>query len=124
MASVRRTIFGRVARSVLEMGPRMVSVTSGADGALLATAKTVLKREAFTVRALDTTGAGDVFCGAMIHGLLGGWSADRILPFAMAAAAIKCQGIGNRAALPKCAEVERFIDKKKRPPPDPAAGHW
>lgn len=93
---------------LLALGPRMVTVTRGAAGALLATAGGVVKRPAFPVQALDTTGAGDTFCGGLIHGLLSAWTPEKILTFAMAAAAAKCRQIGNRQALPTLAEVEQM----------------
>lgn len=99
----------RGAAALLAMGPRMVTITTGAAGAALATADRLVHRDAFAVAAVDTTGAGDVFCGALLHGLLCCWSASRMLEFAMAAAAAKCRGLGNREALPTVAEVEALM---------------
>jgi ribokinase len=47
-----------------------------------------------TVNAVDTTGAGDVFQGALIHGLLAEWSCVRALSFASAAAGLACETYG------------------------------
>jgi ribokinase len=91
------------------MGPRIVTVTSGAQGAAIATADGVIERPAFVIDPLDTTGAGDVFTGALIHGVLSAWGPERMLTFAMAAAACKCTAMGNRAALPSDAMIQQMI---------------
>jgi sugar/nucleoside kinase (ribokinase family) len=99
---------------MLDMGPTMVTVTDGANGAAIASRDGIWSRSAFSVDAVDTTGAGDVFCGGLIHGILSDWPADRILPFAMAAAAIKCRGIGNRDALSDVAGIEDLLQRENR----------
>ncbi len=104
---------------LLTMGPRMVTATSGDTGALIATAEGTQSLPAFEVDAVDTTGAGDTFCGGLIHGLLSGWTPDRILPFAMAAAAAKCRRIGNRDALPTLVEVHELMAVRMPAPQAP-----
>ncbi|MEX0886760.1 MAG: carbohydrate kinase family protein [Phycisphaeraceae bacterium] len=90
---------------LLAMGPRIVTVTDGACGAAIATREGVVQRPAHVIDAADTTGADDVFCGGLIHGVLKGWPAADILDFATAAAGIKCKNVGNRAALPTLGEL-------------------
>lgn len=99
---------GEAAIRLAAMGPGMVTVTRGSGGAAMMAGKQFIERPAFPVEAVDTTGAGDVFCGAMIHGVLSDWSPDRTLRFAMAAAAIKCRAVGNRSALPDTNAIEVF----------------
>ena len=41
------------------MGPRVVAITLGADGCLIATPKEIARVPAFKVDVVDTTGAGD-----------------------------------------------------------------
>lgn len=53
------------ARAVLALGPRSVIVTLGAEGAVVATAAGTEQLPAPRVRAVDTTGAGDGFVGAL-----------------------------------------------------------
>lgn len=86
--------------ALLEMGPRLVTITSGADGALLRTSDQLIEKPAIPINAIDTTGAGDIFCGGLIHGLLNDWPAEQLLDFAMTAAAAKCRTLGNRTTLP------------------------
>jgi sulfofructose kinase len=61
------------------------------------------------VAAIDTLSAGDVFHGGFAYGLAEGWAVERILPFASAAAAIKCTRFGGRLGAPTRAEVEALL---------------
>jgi sulfofructose kinase len=63
------------------------------------------------VEAVDTLAAGDVFHGGFAFGLSEGWPIERIIPFASAAAAIKCTKFGGRLGAPSRAEVEAFLGR-------------
>jgi sugar/nucleoside kinase (ribokinase family) len=69
----------------------------------------VVHFEAFPVEAIDTTGAGDAFNGALAAGLAAGGSLEQIIPLASAAAALQCTRRGAQAALPTRTDVERFL---------------
>ena len=84
-------------------------ITLGARGAIFLDDDDILLSPAFDVAVRDTTGAGDVFHGAFIFGVLKGWDLDRIVRFAHAAAAIKCMQLGARAAIPSLGEIEDFL---------------
>ncbi len=63
----------QVARALVAAGVRSVVVTLGAAGALVAVpGEEVVAVPAPEVRAVDTTGAGDAFVGALAHGLAAG----------------------------------------------------
>jgi len=98
------------ARELLALGPSQVTVTRGADGALLASNGDITHSPAFPIEATDTTGAGDVFTGALVFATLQDWPAAKKLRFACAASALKCRKIGNRAALPSLDEVMEFAE--------------
>ncbi len=55
------------ARALLKMGPHAVIVTLGARGALVATERETRRIAAPKVEAVDTTGAGDTFLGALAY---------------------------------------------------------
>jgi ribokinase len=51
-------------------GVKIVTVKLGADGCYVTDGRERLKIEAFKVKAIDTTGAGDAFCAGFLYGLL------------------------------------------------------
>ncbi|WP_319415171.1 PfkB family carbohydrate kinase [Marispirochaeta aestuarii] len=61
--------------------------------------------DAFTVKTVDTTAAGDIFHGAFAYGLLNSWDLDRILRFAACAAGISASKPGGRDSFPSLEEV-------------------
>ena len=67
------------------------------------------RQRAFPVQAVDTTGAGDVYHGAYIYGLLQGWDMPACMRFASAMSALKCRRIGAREGIPRLPEVEAFM---------------
>ena len=97
-------------RKLVEMGPGIVTVTDGAGGATLFTPDETIHQPAFPVTAVDTTGAGDVFSGALAYAVLEDWRPARALKFAAATAALKCAGLGNREALPELDVVLGVVD--------------
>lgn len=84
-------------------------VTAGENGAYCSTPETTLYQPAFPVKVVDTTGAGDVFHGAFMAGLLEAWSLQKVLEFSAAVAALKCRGLGGRANIPSRREVLEFL---------------
>ena len=92
----------------------VAGVTLGGDGALLFSAGRYYYSPGFVVDAVDTTGAGDVFHGAFVYGLVRGWEIERLLDFANAMAALNCMALGARGGIAKEAEAERLIAKGKR----------
>ena len=61
---------------------------------------------------VDTTGAGDVFHGAFLYGLLQGWEAGDILRFANAVSALKCTRLGGRTGIPRSRRSGAFLDAR------------
>ncbi|MCL2461492.1 MAG: carbohydrate kinase family protein [Defluviitaleaceae bacterium] len=96
-------------RAVMDKGPRIVIFTFGENGCAGVSGDGFFRLPAFPVEAVDTVGAGDVFHGAFLAGLLRGMSAKEAARFASAAAAIKCTRIGGRAGIPDIKTLERFL---------------
>ena len=88
-----------------------MSVTDGEQGAWLVDSDGINFQKAFNVKPLDTNGAGDVFCGAMIYASMMNLRSDYRLRFASAAAAIKFCIIGKRYALTNLKKIESFIEQ-------------
>lgn len=97
-----------------EYGFRIASMTLGQFGALSLHNGNWEYSPAFEVHTIDTTGAGDVFHGALCYGLLTGMDLHPTLEFANAAAAINCTAIGARGHLPARDEVEHLQRHGKR----------
>lgn len=97
------------ASRLLTQGPSVVVVTSGKHGAWTASAEGAFATPAFHVQVLDTTGAGDVFHGAFLYGLLQGWDLPDVTRFAAATAALKCRKLGGREGIPILPEVLAFL---------------
>jgi sulfofructose kinase len=85
-------------------------VTLGARGAMALVGDQTISVPGFPVSATDTTGAGDVFRGAFISGLLREWPIERALRFANAAAAISCTRLGAMNGVPTLEEVSRLTE--------------
>ena len=72
----------------------------------------ILHVAGFKVDVVDTTGAGDVFHGGFIYGLLQNWEVTEILRFANAVAGLKCRELGGRRAIPSLDEARRFLNPR------------
>lgn len=92
-------------------GPKQVIITLGSRGSVGWDGDRVWRQEAFPVRALDTTGAGDVYHGAYIYGLLQGWGMQQCMRFASAASAMKCRALGTEKGIPFLQDIQRFLEE-------------
>lgn len=99
-------------KAALSFGPDIVIITQGERGSLLFSENECFHTPAFDVDVVDTTGAGDVFHGAFIVGLLKKWDLRKVCIFASAAAAIECTFLGGRAGLPDFSQVKRFLQAR------------
>jgi sugar/nucleoside kinase (ribokinase family) len=102
------------ARRLWRAGRAAVVLTAGAQGCwfLDKARRPVGHLPAFRVRAVDTTGCGDVFHGAYAAALARGLPVEERLRFASAAAALKAQRHGGQAGAPTLAEVRRFLRRR------------
>ncbi len=90
-------------------GSRFVAATLGAEGVLAYFQNQYLHVPAFSIKAVDTTGAGDAFHGGFIYGLLAGYSVEMTLKVAHAVAALKCLKLGARTGLPTLTELNALL---------------
>ena len=89
----------------------IVCVTLGARGAILLEGDRLHHEPGRHVRAVDTTGAGDVFRGAFIYALLRGDAPRDMLRFANAAGALSCTKVGAMSSVPTLADVTALATK-------------
>jgi sugar/nucleoside kinase (ribokinase family) len=92
-----------------KQAPGFLCTTLGSSGAMAWVNGEILYAEGFNLKALDTTGAGDVFHGGFIYGLLQNWDIWKILRFANAAAALKCLDLGGRRGIPTLDKIHEFM---------------
>jgi len=104
-----KTDLHEAGRAALTMGPQIVVQTEGAQGSYTFSAEGEFHTPIFDVQVVDTTGAGDVFHGAYLVGLLKGWDLQRIALFSTAVSALKCTRLGGRAGIPRYPEVIEFL---------------
>jgi ribokinase len=95
-----------------QMGPQIVVQTEGDLGSYTSTDGESFHTPAFRIPVVDTTGAGDVYHGAYLFGLLQGWDVHRTAVFATAVAAIKCIRLGGRLGIPNYSEVIAFLQER------------
>ncbi len=96
-------------RALHGLGPKQVIITLGQKGSIGLNDQGIVRQEAFRVRAKDTTGAGDVYHGAYIYGLLQDWDMPRCMRFASATAALKCKKTGAQTGIPDLRTVHEFL---------------
>jgi len=100
----------RVARALRSRGPRAVAVTLGARGAVAVDAGGVEHVLApFPVTAVDTTAAGDAFCGTFAAGLAAGLEPPVALRRACAAGALTATGHGAVPSIPTAQDVDHLL---------------
>jgi sugar/nucleoside kinase (ribokinase family) len=80
-------------------------VTLGERGAMGFDGKDIVRSPGFSVDAVDTTGAGDVFRAGFIYGLIQGWDLAQRLRFANATAAVSCTRLGAIGGVPALEDV-------------------
>jgi sugar/nucleoside kinase (ribokinase family) len=83
--------------------------TLGHSGAMAWVDGKIFYADGFKVKVVDTTGAGDVFHGGFIYGLLQNWEVEKMLRFANAAAALKCLDLGGRKGIPPLEKTQQFM---------------
>lgn len=110
----------KAGEAVLKLGPRIFVQTEGEKGCYVVTPDTRFHVPAFSVDVLDTTGAGDVFHGAFLFGLLKGWDVKTIAQFSTAVSALKCTRLGGRRSIPEISEVIQFLEIRGIPLPNNA----
>ncbi len=95
---------------------RLLLVTKGKEGSTAFWREHQVSRPGFPVEAIDTTGAGDTFCGCCLHHILE-WGLENLdeerlgemLSFANAAAGLVTTRKGALRSMPEEAEVRRLL---------------
>ena len=106
---------GVVAARLIELGPKCVVITLGALGCVITTGTSApIHVPAHRALAVDTVGAGDIFCGAFAASYARDADVERAAAFALAASAIKIRSSGAQAGVPEKAEIEALVKSDPR----------
>jgi len=92
-----------------ELGCETIILTRGVKGSSVLTEGKVMHVEAFPVEAVDSTAAGDVYCGTLAVALSEGKPLEKALRFASAASAISVTRWGAQPSAPYRSEIEEFL---------------
>ena len=94
-------------------GCPVTGLTLGGSGSLVLCDDSFVETAGYEVPGgcVDTTGAGDAFRAGFLFGLLDGGTIDESARIANAVAALKCRGLGARAALPTLKELKYLLNK-------------
>ncbi len=116
-ASIREALAAvKVRSAIVTLGSRGVCAYEGGE---------FLTQPAFEVEPVDTTGAGDTFCGALAAALASGHAMRDALRRACAAAALTTTRLGAQSSIPAYDEVETLLrsdaDQRDGAAGDPAA---
>ena len=98
----------RAAKVLLNKGLSAVILTLGERGVLLLTSDLTQQVPAYAVEVVDTTAAGDAFCGALATGLARGENLVDAVAFANAVGALAVTVLGAAPSMPTAAQVEAF----------------
>lgn len=90
-------------------GTAVTVVTLGEEGSVILSGDRSFHTRSLPVDVVDTTGAGDVYHGAFIFGLLREWDLEKTAEFASAVAAMSCTRLGGRTGIPGLEEAMTFL---------------
>lgn len=95
---------------LISLGVKIIALKLGKKGSYIATKNEKIFIPAFKVKAVDTTGAGDVFDAAFVYGHFEKWPLEKIGKFANIAAALSTLGYGSEK-YPTLKEVNKFLNE-------------
>ncbi|MDN3921331.1 ribokinase [Roseateles violae] len=105
---------GDVGQALARLHVPCVVVTLGARGCVMRNGGQFLLQPGFNISAVDSTAAGDTFCGALVAAFHQGLSLEAALRRASAAAALTCTRLGAQDSVPGRDEVDRFLHERER----------
>lgn len=111
---------GSIAECLARLSTQTVVVTLGHHGCLARSQGQWVLQPAFKVTPVDTTAAGDTFCGGLVAALAQGADMAQALRQASAAGALACTQLGAQSSIPLAADVTAFL-ASQAPAPSPQA---
>ena len=98
-----------VSDAIRRMGPELVVITLGQRGLYADDGSDPFFLDAFRVKAVDTTAAGDVFCGSLAVALSEKMTLRDAMKFASAASAVSVTRLGAQPSVPSRNETDEFL---------------
>ncbi len=102
---------GSIAESLERISVPCAVVTLGQQGCCAWSQGVLLRQSAFEVTTVDSTGAGDTFCGVLVAALSRGDELPQALRQASAAGALACTRLGAQSSIPTQAELTDFLGR-------------
>lgn len=103
----------KAAKLLHDYGIETVIITLGSSGSILMKNNKHYFQNAYHVKAIDTTAAGDTFVGSFAAKIINNSSPSEALDFASAASALAATKIGAQTSIPTWKEIKRFIKRKE-----------
>jgi ribokinase len=103
---------GSIAEQLQRLPVPTIVATLGARGSCAKVHGALSAQPAFPVTPVDSTGAGDTFCGVLVARLSEGHGMADALHHASAAGALKCLKPGAQSGIPDAVEVELFLARQ------------
>lgn len=100
---------GSIAECLARIAVSTVVVTLGQHGCCARHHGEFVLQKAFEITPVDTTAAGDTFCGTLVAALSQGGDLRESMRLASAAAALACTRAGAQASIPQTTEVASFL---------------
>jgi ribokinase len=100
-----------LAAKLVDFGPNSVVITLGSKGVLLKTESQTATIPSPKVEVVDTTGAGDAFCGALAAAFARGCTLTEAAKVGVAAGAVAVTKQGAQPSMPTVDEIERLMAK-------------
>lgn len=94
---------------------RNIIVTLGEKGAMYTANNQIKVMPGLKVNAVDTTGAGDIFAGAFVYGILKDYDVEKCITFANIASGLSVVKIGGKPSVPEYDEVMKYFNQKYAP---------
>jgi len=93
-------------REMVKRGPQVAVITMGEEGSVGIEADKIHRQPIYAdITPLERSGAGHLFFAGFVHASIEGWSLERRLQFASAAAGLSCRHIGAWAGVPSLEET-------------------
>jgi len=94
-------------RILAGLGVRFTGVTLGAKGYIALIDGRFIRKAAYSAKAVDTTGCGDVFHAGLTYGIVRGWKAEKSLDLGAWAAARVSEQMGGRSGIPSAQDLQK-----------------